>query len=89
MVCTWSTRLRPFCCLICNLGDTFFVSTGVRVLELLAIRMPPSKVNKWASYKESTGTSQLPSNEASKTFDLHPPLRRLLSEEIFNAFLNS
>ena len=37
----WSTWLRPFCS---HLGETFFVSTGVRVLELLAVSMPPSKV---------------------------------------------
>ena len=37
----WSTWLQPFCS---HLGGTFFVSTGVRVLELLAVSMPPSKV---------------------------------------------
>ena len=37
----WSTWLWPFCS---HLGETFFVSTGVRVLELLAVSMPPSKV---------------------------------------------
>ena len=37
----WSTWLRPFCS---HLGGTFFVSTVVRVLELLAVSMPPAKV---------------------------------------------
>ena len=35
---TWSTWLRPICS---HLGETFF---GVRVLELFAVSMPPSKV---------------------------------------------
>ena len=37
----WSTWLRPFCS---HLGESFFVSTEVRVLESLAVSMPPSKV---------------------------------------------
>ena len=35
----WSMWLRPFCS---HLGETFFVSTEVCVLELLAVSMPPS-----------------------------------------------
>ena len=33
----WSTWLRPFCS---HLGESFFVSTEVRVLELLEVSMP-------------------------------------------------
>ena len=33
-----------FVLIMTHLGESFFVSTEVRVLELLAVSMPPSKV---------------------------------------------